>query len=89
MSAVALLLAAGSVLLACVLYVRVVSAAEENCARIHGIVRVGGEIIDQGRGDLATYYSDGTITRKQYDREVAKIDTRLRRWRSADCPSPP
>jgi hypothetical protein len=85
MSALALVLAASSVLFAAYLFTRVDDATHENCARIHGIVKVGGEIIAAGKVDLAKYRKEGTITQVQYVRGLQAVDVRLRRWNSADC----
>jgi hypothetical protein len=60
-----------------------------NCERIHAIVKVGGEVMADGRADLAAYRDDGLLSQEQYDRAVRKLDKRLERWYSADCPPPP
>lgn len=60
--------------------------AVDNCARIHAIVKVGGEIIASGRVDLEKYRDEGTITQAQFVRARRAVDERLRRWNTADCP---
>lgn len=82
-----LVLAGVAVLLTVVLYVQVSAQADRNCSRIHGVVKVGGEIIAGGKTDLEKYRRDGLLTQVQYDRAVRAVDDRLARWNSADCPT--
>lgn len=58
---------------------------DSSCDGLHKIVVVGGDIIDDGFGDLANYRDEGTITQAQYERGVEQTRARLERWRSADC----
>jgi hypothetical protein len=59
-----------------------------NCDRIHAIVKVGGEVMADGRADLSAYRKEGLLSDEQYDRAIKKLDKRLERWYSADCPPP-
>jgi hypothetical protein len=85
MSALALVLAAAAILFSAYLFAAADDATNENCERIHAIVKVGGEIIAAGKPDLVKYRDEGTITEDQYVRAVAAVDERLRRWNTADC----
>lgn len=64
---------------------RAQAAVDDNCARIHRIVTVGGDVIASGRADLVKYRDEGLLTDAQYRRAVEETNRRLVLWRSADC----
>ena len=84
----ACLVVAGNASMTPVLFAKNAQNSRENCARIHAIVKVGGEIIEGGKASLQKYLVEGTISREQYERGVRDTDRQFARWGSADCPTP-
>jgi hypothetical protein len=70
-------------------------ASDNNCVRIHRIVAVGNGIIAdrdaQGRPgkSLRQFRDDGLLSETQFQRALDAQVTQLKRWQSADCPTPP
>jgi hypothetical protein len=61
------------------------NATDDNCERIHRVVKVGAEVIAATREMAKQDYREQIITLKQRDRTLERIDAQLERWNSADC----
>jgi anti-sigma factor RsiW len=61
-------------------------ARSESCKAMHTLVVTLDRIVRNGREGLRAYLADGTITRAQYERELARSRQATRQLGSADCP---
>lgn len=59
---------------------------QDNCVRLHRLYNTLDQMVFDGRQSLQAYRDDGTITNKQFVRELGRIETQRVKLAGADCP---